>query len=40
MLDYGGTKLNFAYPTQSAAEFRVNRSNTIYKVVSDATEVI
>ena len=39
-LTIGGTKLNPAFPSQSAADFCIDAANTIDKIVSDATEVI
>ena len=36
----GNTKLNPAYSSQSAANFRIDAANTIYSIISKATEII
>ena len=39
-LSIGGTALNPAFPSQSAADFCIDAANTIDKIIRDATEVI
>ena len=39
-LTIGNTKLNPAFPSQSAADFCIDAANTIDKIIRDATEVI
>ena len=39
-LTIGNTKLNPAFPSQTAADFCIDASNTIDKIISDAVEVI
>ena len=39
-LKIGNTKLNPAFPSQTAADFCIDASNTIDKIISDAVEVI